>query len=381
MTEEIYLNTAGAGKMSTATLQTIKKQLDLEVKIGGYNAMNSKKKELELFYSNTANLINAETPAKIAYTDSASRSWNIALDSAPLKDEATIITLASEFSSNLISIYNYAARKNAKVELIPCNLDGTFSLNDLSKKIPAKNCLIALSHATAQGSIINPVTQIGKIAKEKNALFLVDGCQAVGNIPVDVQKIACDAYTATGRKWLCGPRGSGFLYIDHTKFSTSHLDLNAASLCFNEKDEIQGVELSTDARHFELWERNIASMLGLSVAIGQQLAVTQQTINRQISQTANRIRKTIAANSNLILLGKEESSSGISGFITSSKESEPRIQQLFSAHGINPGIMSSNDCPAFLPPELRNQLIFRISPAYNLPEDSLEKITNLLRIL
>lgn len=375
---EIYLNTAGAGKMPHTAIQTIKDYLDYETKLGGYTAADNSTERIADFYTQASTLINAKSSDKIAFTDCASRSWNIALQSAPLKDDATIITLSSEFGTNLISIYNYARKIRAKVELIECETDGSFSLADLESKIPDSNTLIALSHAAAQGSIINPVGEISKIARKTGAIYLVDGCQAVGNIPVNVQEINCDAYTATGRKWLCGPRGTGFLYIGYTKFCTDHLDLGAAELTFDTSGSVNGVKLSPDARHFEMWERSIANMLGFTEAIREQLKLTPTSISKKISNLSDGIRKVITKNSKLQILGKKESSSGISGFYVKDKTQEISAIQRFSTANINLAVMSSSNCPAFIRKELDNKLIFRISPAYNTSPAAIEKVKEVI---
>ena len=137
----------------------------------------------------------------------------MALYGLPVGSGDEIVTLSSEFGTNLVSIFHFATRVGARVKVLHCTPSGSFDMSELQACLESGARLVAISHVSAHASIVNPVVEIGKMVAQHGALYLVDGCQAVGQMDIDVVKIGCDAYTATGRKWLRGPRGTGFLYV------------------------------------------------------------------------------------------------------------------------------------------------------------------------
>lgn len=373
-----YLNNAGAGLMSPKTVSIIKDHLHREIEVGAYRAAQESKDDMAEFYSRAANLINAENPNEIAFTDSASRSWNMALHGVKLKSGDHIVTLSSEFGTNLVTLFDRAYQIGAFVHVIGCNENGDFDIVELDKALHNGARLVAISHAAAHGSIINPVKEIGHLTKQYGAVYIVDGCQAVGQIPVDVQEIHCDAYTATGRKWLRGPRGTGFLYVNPSShLRSSQLDLAAADLVIDEKNNVTGIDVREDARQFELWERNVAIMLGLSSAMDECHDKFKNKTIEKIQEYAIKIREVVAENPNLKLFGKVHSASGVVGFYLNKPSVEKDIISLFEKENIGISTMSDWDCPLHFPKNGAKS-IFRISPHYYTPDSSIDVVSQVL---
>jgi cysteine desulfurase/selenocysteine lyase len=373
-----YLNSAGAGLMSDKTYNAITNYLTLERKIGAYHAAAENKLLSEGFYINAAKIINAKSSNEIAFVDSASRGWNMVVYGVLLKEGDKIVTLSSEFGTNLITLFDRAKQINGSVSVIECDTKGEFSIDAFEQELKNGAKLVAISHAVAQGSIVNPVEEIGVLVKKYGATYIVDGCQAVGQFPVDVQKIQCDAYMTTGRKWLCGPRGTGFLYVKHSSpFRTTQLDLASADLIFDKSSKVIGIEIRKDARQFELWEKSIANMIGLSSAINECLDENIEIISDNIQKLSNQLRSIASENSKINLIGKTISISGILGFYLKDFTQEEYLHNEFKNNGISISTMSDWDCPLHFPKNGSTK-IFRLSPHHNTDEFTIEKACNII---
>ena len=125
--------------------------------------------------------------------------------------------------------------------------------------------LVAISHMPTNGGLVQPAEEIGKVVAKWPALYLLDACQSAGHKPLDVRAIGCDMLSASARKYLRGPRGQGFLYVDSDvidQLEPPMLDGHAAT--WSSRDSY---ELMPDARRFENWERSFANILGMGEAI------------------------------------------------------------------------------------------------------------------
>lgn len=359
--------------MSPVTKKVIFDYLNLETEKGAYRAALESKDKLNLFYERAKKSLNADSSLEIAFMDSASRAWNMALYGIKLNKGDHIVTLSSEFGTNLLSLFYRAYQVGATVDVIQTDSSGDFDMGLLENSIRKGGEVVAISHAAGQGSIVNPVKEIGDMAKRYGALFLVDGCQALGQIPVDVKSIQADAYTATGRKWLRGPRGTGLLFVNSkSHLKAEQIDLSGADLVFDkESGEVKGVDVRNDARQFELWERSYAGMLGLSNAILENQEQDIEVLNSKVRAFANRIRKEIVSNPKLNLVGKPDSISGLSGFYVNDVRDEDRVRRNFEDEGVEISTFSHWDCPMFFP---KNGIksIFRLSPHYYTPESSID---------
>ncbi len=374
-----YLNNAGAGKMSKNTFDAYINHLNLERSIGAYNAANKAKLLLNDFYINAAKTINADQD-EIAFVDSASRGWNIVVNGIELEEGSKIITLQTEFGTNLITLFNKARNISGELTIIPCDKDGLFDIGLIESELKNGAKMIAISHAAAHGSISNPVYEIGKLAKKYNVLYIVDGCQSLGQMYVDVKEMNCDAFVTTGRKWLCGPRGTGFIYVrKSSKIKPNQLDLASTDIVFKENNTLQIKDLiiRDDAKKFELWERNIAGMIALSTALKNLISNMEKNIFNKIQNKAIKLRKAVMDNPNLIIIGKLNSESGIIGFYLKDPTREKIVRTLFEKIGINISSMSDWDCPSHFPKNGVSS-IFRLSPHYYTDNSTINKAIDVI---
>ena len=263
-TNVVHFNNAGASLMPQPVLDATIAHLQLEAQIGGYEAAEQQREAIEHTYDAAASLINCSRD-EIALMENATSAWGMAFYSLPLRAGDRILTSMAEYASNYIAYLQVSQKTGAVVEAIPDDPYGQISIDALCNAIDERVKLISVTHIPTSGGLVNPVAEVGKVAREAGVLFLVDACQSVGQVPIDVQQIGCDMLSTTGRKYLRGPRGTGFLYVKRElveRLEPVFLDLHSASWVARDRYEVRN-----DARRFENWESNIAGKIGLATAL------------------------------------------------------------------------------------------------------------------
>ncbi len=278
--------------MPKSVIDAVQNHFLLEAEIGGYEAADIRQEAIEQFYNEAALLIGS-SPKEIAYLENATRAWDMAFYSLSFKAGDLILTSKSEYASNYIAFLQISKKTGANIEVIPNDPDGQISLSALEEMVDSNVKLIAITHIPTQGGLINPAEEVGKIANKNGIFYLLDSTQSIGQMPVNVKKIQCDALCATGRKYLRGPRGTGFLYVRREKIAMLEppfLDLHAAPWIALDKYLIQ-----KDATRFETWEKNYSNLLGLKTAIEYVHSWGVDIIWERIHYLAAILRKKISA--------------------------------------------------------------------------------------
>jgi selenocysteine lyase/cysteine desulfurase len=284
----LHFNNAGASLLPTPILDAVVEHLQLEARIGGYEAADRARERIERVYAAAAALLNC-TPDEIACVENATRAWDMAFYAVPLGPGDRILTAMNEYASNYISFMQVTRKTGASVEVIPNDEYGQVSIDALREAIDERVKLIAITHVPTNGGLVNPAAEVGRVAREAGVLFLIDACQSVGQIPVDVETIGCDMLSTTGRKYLRGPRGTGLLYVRRSaleRLDPPFLDLHAARWVARDRYEVRG-----DARRFENWETNVAGKIGLGVAIDYALSWGVDVFAPRISRLAADLRE------------------------------------------------------------------------------------------
>ncbi len=288
----LHFNNAGAALPTARTLQAMQDHLRLEAEIGGYEAHDRNEAAIEAFYDQTARLLNCR-PAELAFVENATRAWDMAFYSLRFAAGDRILTSVSEYVSNFIAFLQVARRTGATVEVVPDDEHGQMDVAALARMIDRRVRLIAVTHVPTQGGLVQPAAAIGRVARQAGVPFLLDACQAAGQIPLDVDVLGCDMLSGTGRKYLRGPRGTGFLYLRHgllERLEPPFLDLHAAQ--WLSRTEFR---MRDDARRFENWECFYAGKLGLAVAIEQYLALGPAAVQARIYALAAALRQRLGA--------------------------------------------------------------------------------------
>lgn len=283
----LHFNNAGSSLMPLPVLNAQISHLKLEASIGGYEAAARESKRIKNVYKAAAALIGAD-PSEIAVIENATRAWDMAFYSIPFEPGDRILTSMSEYASNYIAYLQIARKLDVVVEVIPNDEHGQTSVEALTNMLDDNVRLVSITHVPTNGGLVNPVNEIGRVARDAGALFLVDACQSVGHLPVNVQEMCCDMLSTTGRKYLRGPRGTGFLYVRNEiveMLEPVMLDLHAAT--WVDKDRY---EVIPGARRFENWETNYAAKIGLGVAIDYAAEWGIESIWKRVHMLGERLR-------------------------------------------------------------------------------------------
>ncbi|WP_235375916.1 aminotransferase class V-fold PLP-dependent enzyme [Pseudomonas fluorescens] len=288
----IHFNNAGAALMPNPVIEAVTRHLQLETRIGGYEAAGQQAREVEDVYDAIGQLINAR-PDEIAVIENATRAWDMAFYSLPLRPGDVVLTSTTEYAGNYIPYLQLKQQRGIEIRVIPNDEQGQVSLPALRDMLgDDRVALVSLPVIATNGGPVQPIEQIGALARSAGVLFLLDACQGVGQMPIDVQKIGCHMLAATSRKYLRGPRGMGFLYVEKTlceNLEPTFLDLHAASLLTPDTFKIRG-----DARRFENWECNVAAKLGMGAAARYALAQGIEPMWQRIQRLSAHLRNRLA---------------------------------------------------------------------------------------
>jgi selenocysteine lyase/cysteine desulfurase len=285
----VHLNNAGASLPPRVVVDTVIEHLELEARVGGYAAGDAVADRSAAVYESVATLVGATT-REIALVENATRAWDmvfyaLASDFAP---GDRILTSRAEYASNAIAMLQVARRTGARVEPVPDDEHGQLSVDALRGMIDDRVRLVAMSWIPTQGGLVNPAAAVGRVARDAGIPYLLDACQVVGHLPVDVRSLGCDFLSATGRKYLRAPRGTGLLYVRDEwieRLEPPFLDVHAARWV---DDDVFTVR--DDARRFETWEHSVANRLGLGAAVDYALDVGVDEIASRVVALGESLR-------------------------------------------------------------------------------------------
>jgi len=284
----LHLGAAGSALTPRPVVAAVQDHLALEAEIGGYEAYARRAEALDTVYDRVAGLIGAKA-REIALVENATVAWCQAFYALPLKPGQRILTSEAEYAANYVAFLQRAKRDGAVVEVIPNDASGRLDPSALAAMIDERVALIAITWIPTNGGLVNPAAAVGRIARAHGIPFLLDACQAVGQMPVDVAALGCDFLSATGRKFLRGPRGTGFLYIREAwldRLEPAMIDHFAAPWVADDR-----YDLRPDARRFETWENSYALRAGLGAAVDYAQKIGLEAIQERAWGLAESLRQ------------------------------------------------------------------------------------------
>ena len=372
--EVLHLDSAGASLMPTPVLNAQIEHLQLESRIGGYAASKQEAERVAAVYDSIAGLINCAAN-EIALVENATVAWCQAFGALPLGPGDRILTAEAEYASNYLNFLKAAKDRGVQIDVAPSDESGQVSVEALGSMIGDKTKLIAITHVPTNGGLVNPAAEIGRLAKTAGVPFLLDACQSVGQLQVDVEAIGCDLLSATGRKFLRGPRGSGFLYV--RRGLLERLEPPAPDLHGARWTAPEAYSLRSDARRFENFEFNYAAVLGLGAAVDYARALGMEQIENRVCWLARRLRRILADDMKLPVYDLGETKCGIVTFTLPDRDAAHMMKTL-AAKQIN--VSTSSPASTRLDAERRALPdLIRASPHYFNTEEEVDRFCFALR--
>lgn len=366
-----HLNNAGAGLMPDPVYRTIVEHLELESHIGGYEAADKRRDEIAAVYRSVGRLIGADA-RNIALTENATASFIQALSAIAFKPGDVILTTRNDYASNQIMYLSLASRFGIELVRAPDHPSGGVDVSAVEELVHRRRPkLVAVTHIPTSSGLVQSVADIGAICRKRDTLYLVDACQSVGQMPLDVEHIGCDFLSATARKFLRGPRGLGFLYISDRALDAGleplFPDLYGAD--WIEADVFQPLP---DARRFENWEFPFALVLGLGRAADYALDLGLEPIRHRSWALAASARDGLAEIDGVRVLDRGSEPCAIVTIATEGQDPASLVHSL-RAQGINTSL-SMRDYAILDFDDQGVEAAVRISPHYYNTEEEIEAV-------
>ncbi len=369
----IHLNHAGSSLPPQVVLDAQVRHLEAEAILGGYEAAALAHERCDRVYGSIACLIGAD-PLEIARMEHATAAWNAAFWSVPMSPGQHIVVHDHEYGANIVAFLAAAERREVIIDRVPCDRSGQIDVDAVADRLEHHDvALVSLTHVPTNGGLVNPAADIGVLTRAAGVPFLLDACQSVGQLRIDVDEIGCDLLSVTGRKYLRGPRGTGVLYVRSSvldRLVPSQPDHHGADLVAGDRFEwVEG------ARRFEYWEHSVAAWLGLGAAVDHALGWGIDRIEATVAARAEQLRSMLV---DAVFMVYDEGLERC-GIVTTASATEPSdlLQARLAEHRINatttPATSSRWDV------DRRNlPVLLRLSVHYTTTDDELERAVDVL---
>lgn len=366
-----HCNNAGAALPPRVVTEAVIQHLESEARIGGYEAAADTVDAHEAVYGSIARLIGAGTH-EVALVENATRAWDMAVYGFPFGAGDRVITARSEYVSNAIALLQLQRRHGLEIVLIDDDDHGQIDLDALDAELDRGAAMVSLTHAPTGSGLVNPAAEVGARCRDAGVFFVLDACQSAGQLPLDVDELQCDALSTTGRKYLRGPRGTGFLYVREEwigRLEPPLLDLHAA-----EWTSATTFEIRDDARRFESWEASRAGHLGLGAAVDHAMEVGVDAGWERLRSLGDRLRRQLTDLGGVTVHDKGAVKGGIVTFTVDGHDSVAVKDRLRAA-----GVNTSTTTPTHAHFDGRDlPALVRASVHYYNTEDELDRLVDVV---
>lgn len=372
----VHLNNAGASLPPAIVMDTVREQLRADESFGGYEAQALADVALIDARAALGTLVGGR-PSEIAFFDSSTRAFLSALYSFPWKRGDRIVTSEAEYPSNVFGYAYLKKRFGVTTAYVPDDEYGQVDVAALRTTIDSRTKLITLTHVPTYGGLINPAAKVGAVAREVGVPFLLDACQSVGQLHIDVNEIGCDLLAAAGRKYLRGPRGTAFLWVRSSligKLEPPQADQFGSTWLGGEE-----FTFHADAKRFEPFERSTALQLGLGAAARYALSIGTPEIEARVCLLGAALRGMLSEVPGVTVRDRGERLGGIVTFTVDGFTGE-EVRIALRAQHINTSITNQNFAMRSFPDRGLDS-VNRASVHYYNTEDELARVADTLRSL
>jgi selenocysteine lyase/cysteine desulfurase len=289
-----HLNHAGASLPPQAVHDAVAAHLQAELELGGYEAEDARASEIAGAYRAVEGLIGA-TQGSVAFVENATVAYSQALSSVAFQPGDVLLCTRHDYVSNQLMALSLAQRFGVEVVRAPDAPEGgvdTQAMLELLRRRQPR--LVTMTQIPTNSGLVQDPTPVAQAAREAGIPFLLDACQSVGQMPLDVEALGVTFLAATARKFLRGPRGVGFLWIDPEALGAGALPLYP-DLRGAEWTGAQGFRPAPDARRFENWEFSWALVLGMGAAAKVAMDTGIEAIQGRSWGLAAQLRQGLAA--------------------------------------------------------------------------------------
>jgi len=372
----VHLNNAGAALMPRPVHEAILAHLSLEQELGGYEAADAQSQAIERAHAAVARLMEAEF-RNIALVQNSTVAFAQAISAFDLGPGDIVLTSRADYASNQIMYLSLSRRRGVEIVRAPDALEGGVDPEAVRRLISRRRpALVALTWIPTNSGLVQPVEAVGRICREAEVPYLIDACQAVGQVPLNVDNLHCDYLSGTSRKFLRGPRGLGFLYVsDRALQSGAHpllVDMHGADWT-----DADSFELRPDAGRFETWEFAYALVLGLGAAAEYALKVGVDTAGHRAYELADYARACLAALPGVRVLDRGPELCAIVTIAIAGRDTSD-IKLLLRARGINTSSPHREDAVIDMD-EKQTTSALRISPHYYNTREEIDTAVEAIR--
>jgi len=372
-----HFNNAGAALMPTPVIEAVETYFEREALYGGYETHRKCGNQIEAVYQSLSELIGADR-SEVALADNATRAWDVLFYSLGLGEGDRIVTTTSEYVSNWAAYLHVRDRDGVVVDVVPDTADGDIDIEALEAMVKQREtALITLNHMPTNGGLVNPAAAVGEVASRYGVLYLLDACQTIGQMPIDVGNIKCDMMTGTSRKYLRGPRGIGFLYVAEDlaqRLQPVFVEVENAPVVLSDSFSLAG-----GAHRFETWEKSYAGVAGFGAAIDYAVDIGIREMWERIQDLASTLRQQLAMIDGVTVLDRGGVKGGIVSFDVEGRQTL-EIRELLSERSIN----VSTSTPFSAPYDMHHRgiegLVRASVHAYN-TDDEIDDLVSAVQVL
>lgn len=306
----VHLNNAGAGLMPEPVIDAMRDHIALESEIGGYEAADARAESIHSTYADIARLLNAKA-TNIAIVANATAGFIQSMTSFDFARGDVIVTTKADYTSYQIQYLSLSKRLGVEIVHAEDLPEGGVDPESVRALAANPRCrLVHVSWIPTHSGLVQDAEAVGSVCEQLGVPYLVDACQAVGQLPIDVERLRCDYLSVTARKFLRGPRGIGFLFAsdralargDHPLF----VDMRGAK--WTGANEYAVAE---SAVRYEDWEFAYALVLGLGAAVRYASQVGIDTARARSWSLARELRSELAALDGVRVLDRGNQQSAI----------------------------------------------------------------------